>query len=147
MEDKFMSSERKINVPLAELVDRLSICQIKELVFNNDNYAPFMKDLENDIDSILPNINIQSQANLIKYVITISISNWIVWFLKDKMASETPNGKSYIEDLKTAQDLNNCIKNFSKNKILELTGELNPATKRTTFIDKRDKEWFTSLLK
>jgi len=107
-----------------------------------------MKDVESDIDQSLSECKeVKNQANFIKSVIIITVANWIVWFLKDKMVTEVNKKRDYIEDLRTAQDLNNCIKNYIKNKILELTGEMSAATKKTTFIENRPNEWFSSILK
>ena len=70
-------SKRKFLPTLNELIDRLSIHQLKEVFIpeNKDNYAKEIKDIMHDIDLILEEENPKIDSNVIRAVIVLSQMN------------------------------------------------------------------------
>jgi len=141
-----MSSARQFTMTFAELIDKLSIDQIKETKLPKDrakNYVSCIKELEHDIDALIDEKRLTASAEFIRMVILLAQANLHVWNIKDRMTEEPDD---YMEILTFAQELNG-IRNHIKNLILEETGELTPATKRVTFLDYQGTKWYTPLLK
>ena len=66
--------QRKYLPTLGELIDRLSIHQLKEVFIpeNKDNYATEIKDMMHDIDLILEEMNGKVNAETIRAIIVLS---------------------------------------------------------------------------
>jgi len=113
-----MGSERKYLPTLSELIDRLSIAQLKEVFIPNhkDEYAKEIEDICHDIDILLP----QSQsidAKLIRSIVVLSQMNLHIWH----------NESNYRKGIKDGNNLElthglNGIRNTAKNKIQETVG-------------------------
>ena len=106
-------SERKYLPTLSELVDRLSIAQLKEvfIVEHKEEYAQEIKDIMHDI-SILG-----LDADLIRSVVVLSQMNLHIWH----------NETNYRKGIKDGNNLElthglNGIRNTAKNKIQEVAG-------------------------
>lgn len=141
-----MKKVRQFNVTFAELVDHLTIDQIKEVLLPAEqakNYASEIKQLEHDIDIIISEKEIRLSAEYLRVIILLAQVNLYVWYNKDKMANEPEN---YMELLRFAQDLNS-LRNHIKNLILEKTGEATPASKRATFFNYDSNKWYTDIIK
>ena len=81
-----MSYNRKFVLPAAELVDRLAVDQIKEMLF--DDSKSITKEIQNisdDLDHIIKEKNIIFDARLMRVVIALAQINVHIWYLKDRM--------------------------------------------------------------
>jgi len=105
--------ERKYLPTLSELVDRLSIAQLKEvfIVEHKEEYAEEIKDILHDIGLL------GLDANLIRSVVVLSQMNLHIWH----------NETNYRKGIKDGNNLElthglNGIRNTAKNKIQEVVG-------------------------
>ena len=122
---------RKYLPTLAELVDRLSIIQLKEVKIpqHKEDYAKEISDIVHDINEILKEKlsdtvakEHQDQVSLIdgdfiRAVIVLSQMNTHIWYNEDKARS----GENKGNDLLLTHGLNG-IRNTAKNKIQEWDG-------------------------
>jgi hypothetical protein len=112
--------ERKYLPTLAELIDRLSISQLKEQFIpeHKDEYAQEIKDIKHDIDLILKENEISLDAETIRAIVVLSQTNLHIWH------NESNYRKYGIKEgvnLELTHGLNG-IRNTSKNKIQEVAG-------------------------
>jgi hypothetical protein len=111
-------TERKYLPTLAELVDRLSITQLKE-VFIKDHkkeYSEEIRDILHDIDVELSKAQ-TIDANFIRAIVVLSQMNLHIWH----------NESNYRKGIKDGNNLElthglNGIRNTAKNKIQEIAG-------------------------
>jgi len=111
-------SERKYLPTLSELVDRLSIAQLKEVFITEHKaeYAQEISDICNDIQLILD----QSEdvtADTIRAIVVLSQMNLHIWH----------NESNYRKGIKDGNNLElthglNGVRNTAKNKIQEVVG-------------------------
>ena len=140
-----MNKVEGFNFTFVELVDKLTIDQIKEVLLSekeSKNYASEMKQLEHDIDLIISKKEIKISGEFIRMMVLLAQVNLHVWYIKDRMIDEPDN---YTELLRFAQELNG-IRNHIKNLILEEAKEATPPTKRATFLNYNSNEWYTPIL-
>ena len=111
-------SERKYLPTLSELIDRLSIVQLKEVFIpeHKNEYAEEIKDIVHDIDVLLVNTN-SVDGDLIRAVVVLSQMNLHIWH----------NESNYRKGIKDGNNLElthglNGIRNTAKNKIQEIAG-------------------------
>ena len=123
------SVERKYKVPLAELIDRLTVDQIKELLLSEgkSSYANEMEIIQHDINLIVTEREIALNARLLRIVIALSQLNLHIWLLKERMQQEPDK---YDEFLKLAHKLNG-VRNRMKNLLLEETGDREKSAQRS----------------
>ena len=123
------SVERKYKVPLAELIDRLTVDQIKELLLSEgkSSYANEMEIIQHDINLIVTEREIALNARLLRIVIALSQLNLHIWLLKERMQQEPDK---YDEFLKLAHQLNG-VRNRMKNLLLEETGDREKSAQRS----------------
>jgi hypothetical protein len=109
---------RKYLPTLAELVDRLSIAQLKEVFITDhkDEYAQEIKDIVHDIDLILTNENVKLSGKDIRAIMVLSQMNLHIWHNETKYRAGTGNG-----NLGLTHGLNG-IRNTAKNMIQENVG-------------------------
>ena len=112
-------SKRKYLPTLAELVDRLSIVQLKEVFIteHKEEYAQEIKDIVHDIDMILKDENVQLSGKDVRAIVVLSQMNLHIWHNE----SEARNGINAGENLLLTHGLNG-IRNTSKNIIQENVG-------------------------
>ena len=111
--------ERKYLPTLSELVDRLSISQLKE-VFIADHkaeYAQEIKDIVHDIQLLLDEQDGKITAETIRAIVVLSQMNLHIWH----------NESNYRKGIKEGNQLElthglNGIRNTAKNKIQEVVG-------------------------
>lgn len=110
---------RKYLPQLGELIDRLSIVQLKEVKIpqHKDEYAQEIKDILHDIDLILSQENIVLDAQTIRAIIVIAQYNNHIWV----------NEANYRAGIKEGNNLElthalNGIRCRAKNKIQEKAG-------------------------
>lgn len=121
-------ADRKYLPTLAELIDRLSIVQLKEVKIpeHKETYAQEIRDIVHDINVILANENkpgrmmedptIHLTAEDIRAIIVLAQINTHIWYNESAARKGTGDG-----NLKLTHGLNG-IRNTSKNKIQEKVG-------------------------
>ena len=111
-------SKRKYLPTLAELVDRLSIAQLKEVFIteHKEEYAQEISDIVHDIDLILNDENVQLSGKDVRAIVVLSQMNLHIWHNETKYRAGTGDG-----NLGLTHGLNG-IRNTAKNKIQENVG-------------------------
>jgi hypothetical protein len=111
-------TERKYLPTLSELVDRLSIAQLKEVFIaeHKEEYAKEIKDIIHDINILLPESE-GIDGNMIRAIVVLSQMNLHIWH----------NESNYRKGIKDGNNLElthglNGIRNTAKNKIQEVVG-------------------------
>ena len=122
-ESKNIKDQRQFLPPMAELIDRMTVTQIK-LALSKDNKDSFIEEirkLEHDIDLILDSNNLTLDARLIRIIIVLSQINLHIWNNKDKMQDKLKDNeeKEYLDLLKLSHQLNG-FRNRMKNSLLEI---------------------------
>ena len=109
---------RKYLPTLAELVDRLSIAQLKEvfIIEHKNEYAQEIKDIVHDIDLILEDENVKLSGKDVRAIMVLSQMNLHIWHNETKYRQGTGNG-----NLGLTHGLNG-IRNTAKNMIQENVG-------------------------
>ena len=113
-----MNSRRYLPT-LSELIDRLSMAQLKEVFISKhkDEYSKEIKDIINDIQLTLDEDSEKLDANTIRAIIVLSQMNLHIWHNE----SNYRNGIKDGNDLELTHGLNG-IRNTAKNKIQEIVG-------------------------
>jgi len=113
-----MSNERKYLPTLSELIDRLSIAQLKEVFIteHKEEYGKEIEDIVHDINILLAQSN-EISGEVIRAVIVLSQMNLHIWH----------NEANYRKGIKDGNNLElthglNGIRNTAKNKIQEVAG-------------------------
>ena len=115
-----MKTEKRKYLPtLSELVDRLSIVQLKEVFIeeHKKEYAKEIEDILHDIDLYLQETDAKLDANTIRAIVVLSQMNLHIWH----------NESNYRKGIKDGNNLElthglNGIRNTAKNKIQEIIG-------------------------
>ena len=112
-------SERKYLPTLAELIDRLSIAQLKEVKIpeHKVEYAQEIADIVHDIQLCLDSSDKQISGETIRAIVVLSQINAHIW----------QNESNYRKGIKEGNNLElthgiNGIRNVAKNKIQEVVG-------------------------
>lgn len=143
MKDTQINKKREYLPTLADLVDILTINQIKEIKFHEKNaYAEVIRRICHDIDQVIDEKNIKLSSQLIRIVILLAQLNLFIWETKDKMQEVDP--ENYSKLLKFCHQLNG-IRNTMKNKVLEEIGDKDTSTKRTNTSTDGLKGWDISI--
>ena len=111
---------RKYLPTLGELIDRLSIIQLKEVKIpqHKEEYAQEIKDIVHDISEILSTTKkLKVDGDFIRAIIVLSQLNTHIWYNEDNARS----GDNVGNQLMLTHGLNG-IRNTAKNKIQELDG-------------------------
>ena len=110
---------RKYLPTLSELIDRLSIAQLKEVFImeHKEEYAKEISDILYDIQLIIAENNITVDAETIRAIVVLSQMNLHIWH----------NESNYRKGIKDGNNLElthglNGIRNTSKNIIQEIVG-------------------------
>jgi hypothetical protein len=110
---------RKYLPTLSELIDRLSIVQLKEVFITDhkDEYAKEIADIVHDIQAHIKENNVVIDADVIRAIVVLSQMNLHIWH----------NETNYRKGIKDGNDLElthglNGIRNTAKNKIQEVVG-------------------------
>ena len=114
-----MTNKRKYLPTLSELIDRLSIIQLKEVFIpeQKKEYAQEIKDIVHDIDLILQEKSVKITAEDIRAIVVLSQMNLHIWHNE----SDARKGINAGENLLLTHGING-IRNTSKNKIQESVG-------------------------
>ena len=110
--------KRKFLPTLNELIDRLSIHQLKEVFIpeNKENYAKEIQDMMHDIDLILKEDGAKITAKTIRAIIVLSQMNAHIWYNETKVRNGDGDGNLHL-----THGLNG-IRNNAGNKIAECVG-------------------------
>jgi len=114
-----LKERRKYLPTLSELVDRLSIAQLKEVFIpeHKEEYAQEISDILHDIDLTLSEKNVILDANTVRAIIVLSQMNLHIWHNESNYRKGVKDGNN----LELTHGLNG-IRNTAKNKIQELAG-------------------------
>jgi hypothetical protein len=111
--------ERKYLPTLSELIDRLSIVQLKEVFISEhkEEYAAEISDILHDIQAHLNENETVVDAEVIRAIVVLSQMNLHIWH----------NETNYRKGIKDGNNLElthglNGIRNTAKNKIQEIVG-------------------------
>jgi hypothetical protein len=111
--------ERKYLPTLSELVDRLSITQLKEVFITDhkDEYGEEISDIVHDIQILLDESDGKVDAETIRAIVVLAQMNLHIWH----------NESNYRKGIKDGNNLElthglNGIRNTAKNKIQEING-------------------------
>jgi len=111
--------ERKYLPTLAELIDRLSIIQLKEVFIteHKEEYAKEIADIVHDINLCLKESKEELTGETIRAIIVLSQMNLHIWHNESNVrnGSEGPNALALTHGL-------NGIRNTAKNRIQEVVG-------------------------
>lgn len=112
-------TQRKYLPTLGELIDRLSIIQLKEVFIteHKSEYANEIKDIVHDIDLILKSADYELDGEFVRAIIVLSQMNLHIWTNEDNARS----GDNQGNQLMLTHGLNG-IRNTAKNKIQEKVG-------------------------
>lgn len=111
---------RKYLPTLGELIDRLSIAQLKEVFIpeHKEEYAQEIKDIMHDINLIITNqTKRQITAEVLRAVVVLSQMNLHIWHNESNYRKGVKDGNN----LELTHGLNG-IRNTAKNKIQEIVG-------------------------
>jgi hypothetical protein len=110
---------RKYLPTLGELIDRLSIIQLKEVFIteHKSEYGEEIKDIVHDIDLILKSADYELDGEFVRAIIVLSQMNLHIWTNEDNARS----GDNQGNQLMLTHGLNG-IRNTAKNKIQEKIG-------------------------
>lgn len=112
-------SERKYLPTLSDLIDRMSILQLKEIFIkeHKKEYAQEIQDILHDIDIIIREGNIIINAETIRAISLVAQVNLHIWFSE----SNARKGINQGNNLLLTHSINSARQIF-KNKIQELVG-------------------------
>lgn len=112
-------TDRKYLPTLSELIDRLSIVQLKEVFIpdHKDEYAQEISDILHDIELTIQEKNVTIDSETIRAIVVLSQMNLHIWH----------NESNYRKGIKDGNNLElthglNGIRNTAKNRIQELAG-------------------------
>ena len=119
---------------LSELIDRLSVTQIKLNLTDNDSidFQNEIKKINNDMNLIIREKKLQLDSELINLILVIAQLNLHIWHNKDLMQQNLGNEDQYLALLKKAHQLNG-FRNQIKNRILEIEGIEDKSQIRSNF--------------
>ena len=111
--------ERKYLPTLSELVDRLSIVQLKEVFITDhkEEYAKEIAQIVHDIQLLLEESDQPITAEVVRAIVVLSQMNLRIWHNESNYRKGIRDGN----DLELTHGLNG-IRNTAKNKIQEIAG-------------------------
>jgi len=125
---------RKILHSFAELIDKLTINQIKIIKSpeENSDYLEEIARISNDLNIIIKSENLSLNSELIHSIIAVSQLNLHIWNNKDEMQENLNNEDRYLKLLKQAHQLNG-FRNKIKNNLLAFEGIKDKSQIRSNF--------------
>jgi len=128
------SESRQFLPPLSELIDRLTVTQVKLnlLGVNSEDFSAEVAKLVNDINLIVKEKKIEISGELVRAIVMISQINLHIWRNKDLMQENLENESEYLSYLKKAHQMNG-VRNLLKNYILGLEGISDTSQLRSNF--------------
>ena len=115
-------ADRKYLPTFAELIDRMTICQLKSIFIpdNKEAYDEEISDIKYDLDQIIKEKDVDLTAELIRAVSIVMLSNRYIWENEGKVRSSADDDESYL--LKLTHSING-VRNTAKNVISKELGE------------------------
>ena len=112
---------RKYLPTFSELIDRMTICQLKSIFIpeNKEAYDEEIKDIQHDIDLIIKEKNIQLTSEAIRAISVIMLSNRYIWENESKARKGTDQDLHLIRITHSI----NGVRNNAKNVISRELGE------------------------
>ena len=112
-------SNRKYLPTFGELIDRLSITQLKEVFISDhkEEYSKEMEDIQHDLDLILSQDKPSLTADMIRAIIVLAQYNLHIWHNETNFRKGNKEGNN----LELTHSLNG-VRNTAKNKIQETVG-------------------------
>ncbi len=106
-------SRRILRPSLGELIDRLTIDQIKEVAARKDraDYVREMADIQADLDQIFKERKIRPNAKFLRLVIALGQVNLHIWNTKDQMIRDKSRFKQFMKLAHQLNGVRNQIKN------------------------------------
>ena len=123
---------KKYHLPLSELIDRLTILEIKLVLdpISAPSYLDELSRIKNDIEIELEEKNYSLDLKTIQILITLGQMNLHIWYIKDTMKTQLEDDNSYAKNMKLAHQLNG-LRNQLKNSLLSLDSDANVSSVRT----------------
>ena len=114
-------TDRKYLPTFAELIDRMTICQLKSIFIpdNKEAYDEEISDIKYDLDQIIKDKNVDLTAELIRAVSIVMLSNRYIWENESKVRNSADDDESYL--LKLTHSING-VRNTAKNIIQSAIG-------------------------
>ena len=136
--------DRKWLPNLGELIDRLSIHQLKEVMIpeHKDKYCADMQDIAHDIGEIIKENDIQLSGKLIHAIIVIAQLNEHIWYNE---AAIRLGSESDDEKLQLTHGLNG-LRNATMNLILDLANDVGRKDYKVDCLAAEFKDWDIGLL-
>ena len=136
-------SERKWLPTVAELIDRLSIHQLKEVfvVEFKEKYAVEIADIMHDLDLLINEQNIQISARLIRAIVVLSQINAHIWYNESAARQGNNSGDN---NLMLTHGLNG-IRHRMINIILEEIGMEERKDAKIDCLASEFKDWHISM--
>jgi hypothetical protein len=115
-------TNRKYLPTFAELIDRMTICQLKSIFIpeNKVAYDEEIKDIKHDLDSIIKEKDVSITAELIRAISIVMLSNRYIWENESKVRSNSDDKEALL--LKLTHSING-VRNNAKNVISKELGE------------------------
>ena len=134
---------RKWLPTFAELIDRLSIHQLKEVFVpdHKDKYRREMREMMDDLNQIIQEDNVKLSSELIKAIVVLAQINEHIWYNESKVR----NGETQDMSLLGLTHSLNGIRNRAMNYILELIGERDRQDKKVDCLAADDSAWEIAL--
>ena len=138
-----MSTERKWLPSFSELIDRLSIHQLKEVFLpeHKEKYAQEMREIMHDIQLIIDQKEVKASSDLIRAIVVISQINAHIWYNESKARKGEDQN---LHLLKLTHGLNG-IRSRAGNYIADLIGEGEKKDWKTDSLAAEFKDWQISL--
>jgi len=127
-------NSRQFLPPFSELVDRMTVTQIKLNLLDEgrEDFTAELMRLSNDIDIIVKEKDITLTSQLVRAIVVLSQLNLFIWQNKDEMQSNLKNEQVYLSLLKNAHQLNG-FRNQIKNRLLSIEGIQDKSQIRSNF--------------
>jgi hypothetical protein len=111
--------ERRYLPTVSELIDRLSIIQLKEVFIteNKENYAKEIADIVHDLNILIEKVEID--GNMIRNIIVLSQMNLHIWHNESnyRKYADKGGGEYNLELTHGLNGIRNTAKNLIENKI------------------------------
>lgn len=130
---------------LADIVDAMTIYQIKEALFDRDRGVESTRELEGltrVLDEYMCLKEVRIRARTIRLIIFLAQANLQVWYLKEDMQKDAEHYNALLE---LAQELNG-LRNHARNLLMREYDAVTPADMRTTFLDYTAQRWYAVIL-
>lgn len=140
-----MNKELQYKLPFGELLDRLTVDQIKEVLIPDhaESVAQEMQAISHDLDLLIEQRDVKLTGRMARLIIAVAQMNLHIWHAKDRMQDD-PSDENYATNLKFAHQLNG-VRNRIKNLLMEEAGDREKSAVRTNSETEDLEGWNISL--